>query len=150
MDSPLPIMMTRYHIVHTYKVSVAAFCVGGSPVPGRCVLWTAARPKPQGLKHTNPVSDGAGNLDHYAHKHPEHFALSRQETKTHISTMNTLHRQGKRPKHKRTHIFMGQKNTPCVFWGRPLFQAKTNTDILQTVQTNQSAFHFITQLGKQV
>ena len=38
-------------------------------------------------------------LWHYAHKHPEHFGLSRPETKTHISTMNTFHRQGKRPKH---------------------------------------------------
>ena len=85
MDSPLPIMMTRYHTLHTYKVSVVAFYVGGSPVPGRCVLWTAARPKPQGLKHTNPVSDGADNLDHY--------------DVMYVSTQNTLHFQGKRPKH---------------------------------------------------
>ena len=69
----------------------------------------------------------------YARKHPEHFALSRQETKTHISTMNTLHCQGKRPKHKRTHIFTGQSKTPCSSRGRPLFQAKTNRQLFYKV-----------------
>ena len=156
--------MTRYHTVHTYKVSVAAFYVGGSLVPGRCVLWTAARPKPQGLKHTSPVTYGADNLDHYDIMHistlntlrcqgkrPKHtwalwtlFTVKARDQNTHE------HRQGKRPKHKRTHIFIGQLKTPCTFWGRPLFQAKTNRQLFYKVSRQISQllpYHTTWQTG---